>query len=299
MKNISVCIPTYYGSHSLVESVSSIRTSKNGADVTIIVALDGKPLEATIKKALQDLKVQLIENTDNKGQMARIKQMIELVKTPITVLTQDDILFEDTTLTMIAESFAKHQTITMIGALELPTPAKLFIEKVVATGISVARYIGKNWNGGDNYLMASGRCLAFRTDFLRTLELPEKIINSDAYLYFATKQKGGVFSACTKAVVRNPAPQTVAEHLKQAQRFSISQKENEYYLNTSLQTEYALPLLLEIRALLRSLLLQPFYTVLYLLLETYSHWYNAQQKFTVTGTWQTDVSTKRAKKAHA
>ncbi|MBP7842387.1 glycosyltransferase family 2 protein [Candidatus Woesebacteria bacterium] len=295
MKKVTICIPTYYGSESLIDSLSSIRNSKMGSQFRIIVALDGKPLEKSIEKRVLNLNVELIENTDNKGQMARIIQMIDMVDTPYVILTQDDIMFESDTIVNLLKHFQNNKKLSMVGALELPTTPKLLIEKVVAVGIFSARYIGKNWRKSNNYLMASGRCMAFNTQFLKSLELPEKIVNSDSYLYLATKKAGGIFESAQEAIVRNPAPQTVQEHLKQAYRFSISQRENSDFIDSEIADEFAIPFSLKIKAVLRSFILYPIYTPLYIALTVYSKLFNMKQTYVTTGVWNTDVSTKRKK----
>lgn len=290
---VTIGIPTYYGGPSLVSAVKSILNSEGTHNFKLIVTIDGRPLEPEIEASLKKLGVKIIFNPKRGGQFARIKQLIELADTDLLILTQDDILFDKHTLTKIVESFTKNPDITMVGARLVPLPAKTYLEKVLETGVRIVHKIADHTNNGDNLLLASGRCLAFKTRHAKTFSIPEQVINSDAYLYFENKKRGGKFLALKDAVVYNKSAQTLSEHLKQSQRFQGSINELSSYQNGDLEKEYKLSALVAIRAIATELAKHPLTTISYLGLFAYTRANTSKMNQTKIGFWKTDRSTKK------
>jgi cellulose synthase/poly-beta-1,6-N-acetylglucosamine synthase-like glycosyltransferase len=291
--SMTVGIPTYYGGQGVVETAKSISASQGVADFRFIVTVDGNPLQKEVKKQLLDLGVEVIENKQRGGQVARIKQLIELCETDILVLTQDDIVFGKDTLSKIAKAFAKNPKITMVGARMLPVPAKILLEKVVERGVYLTHRIGDMYQNGDNYLLSSGRCLAFRSEFIKQMDIPEEIINSDAYLYFENKRKNGKFLALKNAFVYNKSPQKIVEHIKQSKKFAYSRGELHKYLpEMDFEVEYKIPKWITVKALTMELVSHPIWTMMYVGLQVYVR-FQKNPFVNIKRFWDTDVSTKR------
>lgn len=295
-KKITIGIPTYYGGPSLVETVKSIRASSNYSDALVVVCVDGVPLKKPIEKALQALNVDIVFSKVRGGQVARIKQIIGLCQTPLLVLTQDDIMLDAQALERIVTEFDRNPKTTMVAACELPTKPQTLFERILASGYESALWIGEHWNNADNYLIPSGRCLAFRTSHVQKFSLPEEIINSDTYLYFENKRLKGVCQYVNNAIVYNPLPQKLKEHINQSRKFAISQAENQRYFKRDLTREYAIPTLLKVKGLIRSLSKQPLYTVAYLTINVYTRIAGRNLFANAARFWDTDSSTKRVSK---
>ena len=290
--SLTVGIPTYHGGPALVRAAESILASEGVEKFRIIVSVDGNPLKEEISKRLRELGVDVIENTVRGGQVARIKQMIALCNTDILVLTQDDIQFEPTALAKIAKTFADYPDTTMIGARVKAAPAESLFESAVEVGVRMTHYIGDRWNNENNYLLSSGRCLAFQSYMAKQMTIPEEVINSDAYLYFENKRLGGVFRSVPEAIIYNKSPQKISEHIKQSKKFEYSQAELSRYLHIDLASEYAIPKILVIQALAKEFIAHPIAAVLYMGI----HFYTKFRKNTYANTkrfWDTDVTTKR------
>lgn len=288
----TVGIPTYYGGLGLVEAAKSILASKNVGEFRFIVCVDGNPLEKDIEKKLVSLGVEVVFSSIRGGQVARVKQMISLTKSDLLILTQDDIRFEQDTLSKIIKTFETNPDITMIGARVLPFPAKFLFEKIVETGVSLTHHIGKSWNSGDNYLLASGRCLAFKTSFIKKFKIPEEVINSDAYLYLENKKKKGVFKYLPDAIVYNKSPQNLKEHLKQSRKFQYSLEELSKHITFDLNKEYSVPALIKLRAYFEEFIRNPFWTILYFFVFFYTRTQQKNMYSKAKRFWDTDKSTK-------
>lgn len=295
MKNkysLTVGIPTYYGGQGLVKAAKSVLASKNVGEFDFIVCVDGNPLDKKIEKQLNDLGVRVVFSKARGGQVARIKQMISLAKSDLLILTQDDIRFEPDTLSKIIKNFEVNHTVTMIGARVMPVRAKTYFEKIIEVGVNLTHRVGTLWNSGNNYLLSSGRCLAFRTSFIKKFQIPEEVINSDAYLYFENKKRGGLFRYLPQAVVYNKSPQNLKEHLKQSRKFQYSLEELSKHTDLGLMNEYSVPFVVKLRAYFDEFIENPFWAILYLYVFLYTrtqqkHMYSKAKRF-----WDTDTSTK-------
>jgi len=291
--SFTVGIPTYLGGANLVRTVKTIRASEGVGPFRFLVCVDGRPLTADVESELQSLGVEVLYSEQRGGQIARIKQMVTTATTDVIVLTQDDVLFTPRALAEIISMFKRTQSLTMVGANIQPIPATTFFESVVEVGVRMTHAIGERWRNGDNYLMASGRCMAFRTAAIRSWDLPTTVINSDAYQYFVNKFFGGTFAYAKNAVVYNKSPLKVKEHLRQSRRFFVSKSELNHYFKKDLSTEYAPPKNLLIRSLGRELLYHPISTASYLTIELVSKLGQKKRATEMTNMWEPDVSTKR------
>lgn len=290
--SFTVGIPTYYGGPALVKAVESLMASERVQPFRLIVTVDGNPLDETIEKQLKQLGAEIIFNQERGGQVTRIKQLISLCETDILVLTQDDIIFEKNALEKIINVFKSNPDTTMVGARVLAKKSETFMEKVIEIGVSMTHSISDMWNRGDNFLSASGRCLAFRTPHVKKFTIREEVINSDAYLYFENKKTGGTFQSAVEAKVYNKSPQKIKEYIKQNKKFEISFMENSRYFGKEIEKEYRIPKTYMIKAyakeFIRSPVLSSSYAMLYCYVNTQKNPYKNASRF-----WDTDMSTKR------
>ncbi len=290
--NLTVGIPTYYGGPGLVKATKSILSSKGVDKFRFIVCVDGNPLDKKTEKQLKSLGVEVVFSIERGGQVARIMQIIGLTNTDLLILTQDDIRYEKDTIAKIIKAFEENPEVTMVSARLHPLPAKTYFESAIEAGVILTHKIGDAWRNGDNYLLSSGRCLAFRTNFIKKLSIPEEIINSDAYLYLENTRKGGKFLALTDAVIFNKSPQTLDEQLKQSRKFQYSMEELTKYVNTDLSEEYKVPKLISIPAYLEELVKHPLATIGYLTLFLYTRLAGKNMYSNAKRFWETDKSTK-------
>lgn len=290
--SFTVGIPTYYGGPALVRAAKSVLASEGVENFRFIVTVDGNPLEPDIFRQLKELGVEVIDNQKRGGQTERIKQLISLADTDILILTQDDIQFKPDALNEIIKSFKDNPDITMVGAKVMPSPAETFFESVIEVGVRLNYRIATALKNGDNYLLSSGRCLAFRSGWAKKFDIPEEIINSDAYFYFENKRKGGVFKYAPDAIIYNKSPLRLREYLKQSKKFEYSKTELQKYFNFDLSPEYALPVGAAAVAYFSELVRRPILTVSYAMIFLYAkmkkNTYKNAKRF-----WSTDVSTKR------
>lgn len=291
--SITVAIPTCYGEKSLLRAAQSIRTSVGAGAFQLLITADSRPLTRSLKMKLKTLAIDVRENKTPGTQMHKVKQMITRTRSDIFVFTQDDVRFDPYTLAKIRHAFATDPKLTLVGTNVLPEPATTFLERVLEVGLRSVLQIGLSWHRGDNYLLANGRCMAFRTKHLRKMLIPEAVVNSDAYLYFENKRQGGKFKFLVTAKVYNQTPQLLGEHIRQSRRFRYSESELVWYFGTEVKNKYAIPEKLKIQALLQELLTQPFYTMVYLGIQLYTRITEKLGNDYKNPLWKINLSTKR------
>lgn len=291
-KTLTVGIPTYVGGPSLVRAAESIRASTGVENFRLIVAVDGNPLRPEIESALQNLDVEIVLAGVRGGQVARLKQIIYMCRTELVILTQDDIIFEPDAISKLVNAFAKNPKLTMANANVMPMHAETIIEKVQHSGTRIGKYIAMRWNGGDNYLSANGRCQAFRVKWAKKLEIPEEVINSDAFAYFRNKKLGGSYRYIQDAVVYDKSPLFIAEYVKQNKKFQYSANELARYFGEEIRREYSPTAVLRAKAIFMEGAHHPILFAMYMTLRIYMAFLpNTFQK--AKRFWDTDISTKR------
>lgn len=294
---LTVGIPTCYGGQSLVETVKSLRASKFKDNFEILIEADRTPWTDDVKKALKEMGVKSHWNKVEGSQCKKLNQIIKKTNSDIFIFTQDDIVFAPETLNEIYKAFSEDSGLTMLGIRVFPLKPLTFFEGVMGVMLRIVDRIVTSWNGGDNYLMANGRCLAFKTSFLKKFRISDKLINTDAFMYFENKFLRGKFKALKKAKVFIRTPQTIKDQIGPSSRFQYSKEEMEHYFTHDLSTEYKIPLNVLFAAALRELISNPVNFLLYVLVYIYTRIKKQPKQKALRTLWKIDESTKRSLKA--
>lgn len=267
MKNrrptITVGIPAHSSGVSLVRTIQSIRASKGVYIDEFIVISDGSQLPESVVREAKKLNVRLIRNNSTGSQMIKLKQLVNMLSTDIFVFTQDDILFKNDTIAKIQKTFVNDPKLTMVSVNVYPLPGKFLFEKVMGVGVKILNGIALAWNNSDNYLAASGRCLAFRSSYVKQFHFPLDIVNGDAFLYAENRRLGGAFRLVKEAYIFIRCPGALREQMRPSKRFQYSQKELNSYFGEDLKHMYQIPKKVLFTAFARQFLKSPFLSVLY------------------------------------
>lgn len=293
---VTIGIPTYVGGPSLVKTVESLLASEAVPAFRLIVSVDGKKLDPEIKAALvKDPRVEVIENEVRRGQVGGIRQILSLsFDQDIVMLTQDDLLFDPRCVAEIVRMFERNPAVTMVTAEANPLPPMTFFERIVHAGFFTVKRIERQWNDGNNFLNASGRCIAFRRPMTKNVfeEIQEEVINCDAHFYFINRKYGGTFARQPSANYFFRSPKTLAEHLKQSKKYQNVANELYTFRRIDVACEYAVPTGLKIKAAWFGFLARPFLFPLYVLTLLYTRLHTDQTFKRATRFWDTDESTK-------
>lgn len=289
---VTVGIPTYVGGESLVKTVRSLLASTGVDPFPIVVSVDGNPLAPPIVKKLTNSRVTIIENRRREGQVARIREIIRQCRTPYLVLAQDDLLFDRQAIAHILRNFRLDPNLTMQAAEGRPLPPTTWFEQVVHCGFRIARRIEKEWNGGQNYLNACGRCIAFKTDVAHRLDVQSEVMSCDVHFYFMNRALGGTFRRAERAIYYYRSPKTLQDHLKQSLKHQAVPVELLRFRGIDLSKEAPIPKGLFLWSFQREWLRHPLWTTLYGFLLLYTRLPRPNPYAEKTRFWETDTSTK-------
>jgi hypothetical protein len=299
IKNISIGIPTCYGGETLVktaesiyESVEYLKSQKPYVRVQFLVAADRTPLSPEVLSRLEKLGVDVTWNEKEGSQLKKLEQTIKKADGDIFVSTQDDVRFDRETLFRIVENFEADEELTMLGVRVLPIRGGTFFESILSTMVRVVDTIGRNWNKGDNHLMASGRCLAYRGDFIKRFRKPHEVINCDMFFYLENKRLGGKFAISKRAKVYIRTPKTIKEQTGASSRYQYSQQELTGYFDTDISKEYFIPLGPILTGLMGEFIRNPFAVLGYLGVYVYTRIKKQKKKQVANTNWEVDSSTK-------
>jgi len=288
----TVGIATCYGGENLIKTAESIIASKGIGKFRFIVVADTVPIKKEILKRFKTLGVEVYENKDRGSQAKKFRQIIDKTDTEVLIFTQDDVEFEGYAVLEVLKKFADDRKTTFVVTRVKPLSAKTLLEKIIEIGVQGTYKVGEQWRGGDNYLLANGRCMAFRTKHLKKMNVLEGVANLDAYLYLENKRWGGKFKYARRAIVNNKSPEIMDEHMHQSSRFQNSRQELEKYFR-DLEAEYKIPTIVYIKAGFLEFLANPFFTTLYIFLFAYSRLKKQNTKKAIDPLWKADISTKK------
>ncbi len=292
---LTVGIPTCYGGESLVGTVKSLRASRGVPEFRLVVVADRTPVPDAIKQELVRMGVELHWNKVESSQMKKVKQMIITLNTDIFVHTQDDIIFHPDALSEILKTFEADSKVTMVGSRVLPLPSQGLFEASMASMVRLVDRIGWKWNRGDNRLMASGRCLSYRVSHLKKFDIPDKIINSDMFMYLINKKLGGKFYVGRDSVIYIRAPQSFRDQIGPSSRFQFQKEEIAEYLGVEGLEDYTIPANALVPALIKEFLTHPLAMILYAGAFVLTRMKRQRGKVVRDPLWKLDQSTKKVK----
>lgn len=288
-----VGIPTCYGGESLINTVKTLRASKDVSSFRIVIISDRTPIRKTIKDRLKKMGVEIFWNEKEGSQFKKLKQLINKCNEDVFIFTQDDITFDKYTLKYILDKFSENPKATMVSTTILPLSPVTFFESIKTLETRIHNKITKKWNHADNYFASSGRCISFRTKHIRKFRIPETVVNGDTYLYFENKRLKGVHIHQSLAKVFIRCPQRLKDEIGPSSRYQYSQQEMAKYFDYDLKKEYEIPRRVLMQSFFEELISHPIKTTFLvsvgLLLRI------KRQKVSVVSNpvWKVDVSTKK------
>ncbi len=247
MKNIttvSIGIPAYNESTNIKKLLLSIlaQTENDFKIVEIIVISDGST-DATINKvgAISSKKIKLVTGKERIGKSARLDQIFKMFKGEVLFLTDADIIITDNLLISKILASVSIKKSGLIGINGLPHKSSGIFRKIMKSGLLATYEIGKRWRTGNNYLLFKGCFLGLSQAFAKSIDVPNEIVNNDAYLYFAARDKGLQPKFIDQATIYFKTPRNFSDHLKQSNRFKNSKLEMQKYFKFDLKPEYDIP----------------------------------------------------------
>ncbi len=288
---VTIGIPTSFAGESLLQTARTIKDTIKNKNYFLKIYADRTPIRPMQRQELKRMNYEIHWTQGPGSFLKKVRKLIAATTSDILIITQDDIIFDTDTISATVEAFLADPKITMIGARILPLPVKTRFESIMASMVRLVDRIAHYWNSGNNYLAASGRYLAFRTNHLKKLHIPE-VVNGDMYLYLTNSKYGGKFYRAEKAKVFIRCPQRLTDQLRPTNRFQYSKQEMEKYFSSDLTSVYRIPIFAILYAFIIEMVSNPIALIGYIGIFIITRIFRLSAKEVMKTEWKADTSTK-------
>jgi peptidoglycan-N-acetylglucosamine deacetylase len=290
---VSVGIPAYNESANIKKLLDSLLLQNEAGFelLEIIVVSDGSS-DDTLMHVLDSgsKKIKLVEHKLRQGKSACVNEIMQLFKGDVLILVDADIKIHDRYLFAKIIDENNISTAGLIGINAMPERAGNFIQKILEAGHLTMRALASSWNKGQNYLSFKGCFLCLSKEFAKSANMPNSVVNNDAYLYLRSKELGYSPAFYKNGKVYFTSPRTISDHMKQTERFGFSQKELQHYFSFDLTSEYAIPYLAYVKTFMGQMIQNPFYFLGYVALKAITVLHRPRS---VSPKWSIALSTKK------
>ncbi len=290
--SVSIGIPAYNEAANIKQLLELILSQKetNFTLEKIFILSDGST-DATAKEVatLKDKRIIFKDDKKRLGKTVRLNQIFQLNTSDVLVLLDADVIFKDALLFSKLLKKVDFQKIGIAAINARSLPAHTFFEHSLETSVDLSRKIAQSWNNGDNYLSFKGCFLALSKAYAKTIQMPKKLTNNDAYLYFDAKQKGFGAAYVKDCAVYYKSPFTLSDHIKQSSRFQASKQELGKYFSKDVLS-YSPPRKIVVKCVSESFVTNPLYFISYLGIHALS---KLRKEQVTDPTWNIAGSTKQ------
>ena len=253
--------------HKILTDLSN-QIEKGFIIVDILVALDGctDRTKDEIKKC-KDKRVKILEYKTNLGKITRANNILRSAKTEYLVLFDADVkIHDDLACSKLLSPMLKNgSNITLTSGVQLPIVGNTITEKIAYAGALVWEK-AKSMSGENSVYHCSGGNRAFARNFYKNLKFP-KVMAEDIYPYLYAKQNGFIFEYVPLPIVMYSLPRNIKDYLYRDKRYTLSPLQHKQIFNNAfIDNEFTINNKIRLIALIKALLVNPIYTVLYLAL---------------------------------
>lgn len=262
----------------------------------IIVACDGctdKTAVIATKYAKSNKFIRVINDGKRLGKAERLNHFYKNNKSDIIlILDADVVLSHKSVIDEIVNKFDS-QKVGLVGGCNLPLPPRNFFERIIYTWLSIWFEIRRNLNNGDSVHNNLGCVSALSREFAKKVEIPNNLIPDDDFTYFTAIKTGYKFKFAEKAIVFYRTVDNLNDFFPQHSRLLFSKKFVAEQFGDWVNKYYKTQLNLKLEAIGKSMLLNPLFTILALVLQIILREASVLHKENYSGGyWKTAISSK-------
>lgn len=297
----SIGIPAFNEAANIGRLLSVLLAQKysSGRLEEILVISDGSS-DQTVRevKKVSAQQVRVIAAKSQLGQATRQNQMFEESQADVLILLNADILpTSEHFIEEMLKPFIADPSIGLVGAKVTPVLKNgTIISDILNWNTTWKTELFEQINSGDNIFLCHGRARAFSKKLYKQLRWPQ-IQGEDAYSYVYAKTNGFAFAYAPNAAVWYASPKTLADHIKQSERFmytigEVSAEAEE--INSQTKNWYYIPKSLLLKELVSGFVSNPLYFVGYCMILSFvlvnRLWHTNAKR---SAAWAASTSTKQ------
>lgn len=210
-------------------------------------------------KSVRSPFIRVHEGKSRKGKVGRVNQMIhDCIGDALVLFDADLKLGNSHVIDSLAKTLFSSRDIQLVGGNTKPYAPTSFFERAVYSTFLVFERSRKMMKNGHNIFGCNGGCLALKTEFARTITIPN-VINEDDYIYFTCMKRGYAFRHVPEAIVFYKLPKTLKDYLSQTFRSNPEAVTLNFsqYFGGIVAKEYHRPILFLVQSIWQSLLMYP------------------------------------------
>lgn len=270
---ITIGIAAFNESRNITTLIQFILKQKirNAKLTKIIIVSDGSTDDTVTKiRSLNNPRINLVINNKRLGLNRSQNIIIGKAYTKILILLDGDVLpSNDNFIQNLINPLLKNNNASIVAGNNIVIPQKTYFGKLIEFSHKLKTDIYRHINRGHNVYLCYGRARAFSKSFYSNLSWPEDV-PEDAYSYFKCISRNFTFYFAYNAKIYFSVPKNLKDHIKQSTRFFDGRKKLEKFFPKQLiEKEYAIPLLLIFKTVLKYFIKQPFKTLLYVNLSSF------------------------------
>jgi cellulose synthase/poly-beta-1,6-N-acetylglucosamine synthase-like glycosyltransferase len=261
----------------------------------ILIISDGSEDKTVeIAKSFYVKTIEVREYAERKGKSYRINEIIGGLTSDIMVQFDADVVLEhDRVIHDLIQPLIHQESVGMCGGNPLPFLPETFTEKAIVCSLDSYLPLRSKLKGGNNVYSALGCMLAFRTQFIKKVTIPNDAVVDDLFLYFSCLSLGYTYAYAPTAIVRYRLPQTLRDHVKQNTRFASGPlKMKEYFSSDLVDSELHIPTYLKLRYRIEQVLKHPILSMYIYIVNKYCHYKAARTWRGAHSKWDLVQSTK-------
>lgn len=266
---VTIGIPTYNEEKNITSLLLSLLKQQTEMFILekIIVVSDGSTdTTEDCVTSLNNKKVQLLADGNRKGKPSRINEIFEKSTSDIIVIIDADIIIKSNNIIeALVSPFLSNNSIVLTSGKSTFLPPKNFVQRIITTGIIIWNDIKSTAKNAEMYL-CEGQIRAFSKNLYKFMKFPDKSAD-DVFPYLYCKQKGYNFVFVPEAEIYYTLPSTFNDYILQHLRFLQSESIHaKNFDNEFIQKFYVIHIPHKSKIVIKHLILNPFWTMLYLLL---------------------------------
>lgn len=270
---LTIGIPAFNEEANIFNMLRSIiRQKKDNYDLEKIIVMSDGSTDATeriVESAAKDHpEIILIAKKQRQGKAKCLNELYSMNRSDVFMVFDADLcLKEDDTIEKMINCF-QDQDVVLASANGQPLAGQGFMEKVIVSSKKLWYEIRKDVRGGNNIYNCSGCASALRKSFVENLRFPDGIVNDQQFIYLAAKKEKKKFVFVKDAAVYYRAPVNLKDFYIQADHLRANHSlASKYFGNAIVKAEHNTPYTHKFLGLSRTVIKDPFYGILAVLLQ--------------------------------
>lgn len=296
---VTVGIPAYNESGNIAHLLDSVINQKQeGFKICEIIVISDGSLDNTVdivKRFVRKSKIiKVIKHSKRLGKKTRLLEIYKKNKSDILIICDGDIVLGTPYVIEKMLGYFDEGKVVMVSGNNQPVPPENFAGRLLYAWSKVWYEVRRDYKNGNNVHNVKSSIMAIRSPFEKRIKFDKDILSDGQFIYFTIIEKSLKFRFANDAKVLFRIPDNINDFFLQNSRLSGGKRKIAQVFGTWIYDEYKIPNSYKVKALIKMIVRDPFYTLLaglFFIWNSYlRHKKNSLDK---KGFWEIALSTKK------